>query len=577
MEITKDMALKELAIRELKSRGEFSSESSVKADPMKTYKNENIGDVYNNIFVRPGAGVRNTIRGGSFMEGFDDPNSVPSFQSEILGNYYNSGFLEGHNTLKTLLGNVPSAVGLAGDIATNPADSLLMLLGKAPVKGTGTTLDAIIADSKLGQTVGRMANAEINKPSDLAKLVNPRLTETPGALERLQSARAGAESRKTVSKLLPSADLATDIKQNRASGVQVEGSNLIKKTNDPQSIVNKFRLEKERVLNTVDDLVAENNMPVDPNFVGTRAKLILEKDLKNATPKERADIMKWVKEEGNWIDEQDGFDTVKANARKRYLYQETQGMQKKQNSGKVTVTSPERDKVRDAFSQAYKEAIERTHPDIQKLNSRFSGLDAGETAAAKLTESAIENQPNNIIQRAIGYTVGRLTPGQGVAAAVREVPSLVGSGAKSISGMTGKIEKLSSTSADLLAKSRELQGERLLNTFLKDKPNQQFFRELLTHDDLVSVTNPQFQKSIGVSDKFGDGFERTNPEEAYNRIKDFALKYWNPKTKIVDIPSGEVFSTKSKTLLKSFGIDPVTGKVTDKVKSALEVAMKRKG
>ena len=91
------------------------------------------------------------------------------------------------------------------------------------------------------------------------------------------------------------------------------------------------------------------------------------------------------------------------------------------------------------------------------------------------------------------------------------------------------------------------------------------------------MTNPQFQKSIGVSDKFGDGFERTNPEEAYNRIKDFALKYWNPKTKIVDIPSGEVFSTKSKTLLKSFGIDPVTGKVTDKVKSALEVAMKRKG
>jgi len=487
--VTKDMALKELARRELISRGELSSgetKPNQPTDPLTEYKTGNVGDWFNNIFVRPGAGVRSAIQGGSFMGGFNDPNSTPTFQQLAL-----EKFAPKTDSVLTnyIGGTVPSAVGLAADIATNPADLLLALVGKAPVKGTGTTLESLIADSKAGQTLGRMANAEINKPSDLAKLVNPRLTETPGALERLQAAKAGKEARTTVSKLLPSADLTTDIKQNRPSGVQTEGASLIKKTSNPMDVFNKFRNEKNAVISEVDKLVQANIQPIEADFIGTRAKMILQKDLNNATPKEKADILKWVKEEGRWIDSQGGFDTVKANARKRYLYQETQGIQKKQASGKVTVTSPERDKVRDAFSQAYKEAIEKTHPDIQKLNARFAGLDAGETASAKLAESSIEKPDSNIWQRAIAYIGGRTSPGQSAAAAVREVPYVLQGDKNSITSLTGKIEKYSGLAGDLLSKSRELQGESLLRSFMRKKPNSQYLREVLTADDIKALTS----------------------------------------------------------------------------------------
>lgn len=590
MEITKDMALKELARRELASRGELEDTSESASSPnvvsqivLNSRKSgvqgalsaiPTSGEEAKDVLRVAGSNVMNSQTANPFMKmGADFVDNTSGFRNQLEEERFNEVL-----SSKTDYGKRLGVESVVGQLAM-PAQDLLHL-----------------ATNKVTQL-------------EIAKLLNPRLGKVPGALERLESAKAGAKARQTVSQLLPSADIATDIKMNRPSGVQVEGANLIKKTSNPQDVVNKFRIEKNRVISQVDNLVTQNNQPVDPNFVGTRAKLILAKDLKNATPKEQADIMKWVKEEGRWIDSQGSFDTVKANARKRYLYQETQGLQKKQNAGKVIVTSPERDKVRDAFSQAYRESIERTHPDIAPLNARFSGLDQGETAASKLVEASIEQQPSNIVQRAAGYTVGRLTPGQGAAAAVRELPQLVQGRSKTVSALTEKIQKSSDLSAELLAKSRELQGDRLLNSFISKNPKTP---KMLGVDESLNVANPKFAKKLGVTDMAGEGFERVMAEdaasrigaqtkkvvdavsktkslpapmefeivpreEAIKRLQEFATRYYSPSKNKIEIPSNIEFGGKAKTLLKQMGIDPLTGQLKEgKLKSALQIALKRK-
>lgn len=427
-------------------------------DKLKEYKNENIGDVAKNIFVRPGAAIRSKIQGGSYMGGFENPEDVKTFQQLALEKF-------APNTSSELLnafgGMTPSAIGMAADIATNPTDLLGMIIGKAPIAGTGTSLEGIIGASKAGQATGKFLEAERS-----SKLLGREVA--PGALNRLKSAQLGLKAREEVSKVLPAADLQKDILAGRASGVQVEGANLIKKTNRPQDIYNKFNTEKQAVLNQIDELVAANNKPVNPDMIKSRAKLLLERDLANETPDGRSALMKAYKNQVKWIEENPALDTVQANARKRWLYGETPTTQAKQMRGATIQSDPDAKKVMDKFAQAYKEAVEQAHPDIAKLNSRFAGLEEGRKAAAKLVESIVEQQPNNLLQRATGYVAGRLTPGQVAAASVREVPNIISGQAKTLGKMTGNIEKLSNKSADLLNKSRLEQAPRLLDKFMSN-------------------------------------------------------------------------------------------------------------
>ncbi len=462
------------------SDADFQDTPSQAQDPLKTYKTENVGDAFNNIFVRPGAGVRNVLRGGNYMQGFDDPNSVQTFQGQALDNFYRSGFMSEHPMLKEALGVGVSAGGLAADIATNPADVLGMLIGKAPIKGTGTTLGGEIAGSEIGKTVGRMVNAPLG-----AQTVNPRLTRTPGAIERLQSMQASRKGRAEVSKLLPDLKLSPDIKQNKPTGALSEGFNLIKKTNNPVEVADKFRIEKEGLIRQVDQLVTENNKPVDPNFLRGRVSTLLAKYKKNMSPKELKKMQMAVDEEAQWIDNQNGFDTVKANERKRYLYQETKRIQEKQSQGISTIDAPERNIVKDAFARAYKESIEGSHPDIQKLNSRFDGLEKGLDASAKMAERAMEQ--GSPLERIMSQTIGRPNVPGVAAAAVREIPQML----KGLGRTTGKIESLSKKSAELLNQSRMKQAESLLASFMNKQKmnmsNAEYFRKVITPDDVQSV------------------------------------------------------------------------------------------
>ena len=434
---------------------EAPEENSVipQSDGLKEYKNENIGDVFNNIFVRPGAAVRSAIKGKGFQEGFADPNSTKTFSQSMLDKF------GGTNTyINFALANA----GSIADIATNPADLLGMLVGKAPVGGTGTTLESMIASSKAGQAVSEFASANRS-----AKLLGREVT--PGSVERLGSIKASSEARKSVKQLLPSGEYPT--------AIQSEGVNLIKKTSEPKDILNKFSLEKYRVISEVNRLVNENNKPVDPRFVTARAKLILEKQIKNSTPADRIKINKAIKDEIGFITEQDVFDTKAANARKRFLYEETQGLQKSQMQGKTIVVKPESQIVKDAFAQAYKESIEAVHPDIGKLNSRFNGLLEGEKAAEKL----VNVSP---LQKSQSVTTieGRPTKTGLLSAISKKVYDPY-----SVKSLTSKIEKLSNKGSDLLNKSRLAQAPNLLDKFITKAPNKKYFQSLLKPEDITTL------------------------------------------------------------------------------------------
>jgi len=382
---------------------------------------------------------------------------------EIISEAGKRTFLSGPTSFNNITG------GIGTEFAHNVKGSTLERLGVAPwiseALSTATDPQSVLLPLTGGTSKVAMSS--------------------PGAIERLKSMKLSSEGRSAVSKLLPAADISTDLKANRPSSVQVEGFNIIKKTNNPVDVLNKFSLEKNNVIKEVDALVAQNNQPVDPKFLGSRVRLILDKKLKNSSPAERRRITDAVKTELTWISEQGEFDTVKANARKRYLYQETEQIQKRQNQNKQIITRPENDIVKDAFAQAYKEMIEKTHPDISKLNNRFAGLENGEAAATRLVEASQKQQQS----------------GEHIATQMMRQPNKLGVISTGISKIedllktsptkrvTGKIEKLANKSADLLMESRRKQAPRLLDSFLnKQQSNKDYFREVLTLEDLNKLT-----------------------------------------------------------------------------------------
>lgn len=308
--------------------------------------------------------------------------------------------------------------------------------------GVMAGMPEVVAESLSGAT----------DPQNVLLPLQRQIGAVPGALDRLKAMRLSAKGRATVSRLLPAINIAEDVKANRPSGAQVEGFNIIEKTKNPMDIVNKFRTEKKKVIANVDELVEQNNRPINGEQIRRRVDEILSKQFANSSDEEKAALQRAINEELDKLPS----DTKSANIRKRFLYEKTQNLQKAQRQGKTIVTKPEQALVDDAFSQAYKEFIEESSPEIKSSNQRFSGLDTGETAASKLVEGEIEQTP--IGERVASQAVGRPSVASSIAALVRELP-IIGSSPRRL---TGIIEKLRGKYGKALSASRQAQAERLI-------------------------------------------------------------------------------------------------------------------
>ena len=144
-----------------------------------------------NIFERPGAASRSAIRAQPALaatgplagivgltgiagrkakeasrQGALFPEEVETFQQEAI----RKSQIAPRADINVLLGTLPSAMGLATDILTNPGDVVTILAGKTPV-GKGVTLEQKIAGTRLGQNVNTFLNKErtLTKSAKTAK------------------------------------------------------------------------------------------------------------------------------------------------------------------------------------------------------------------------------------------------------------------------------------------------------------------------------------------------------------------------------------------------------------------------
>ena len=155
-------------------------------------------NILGQLFNVPGAAVRSAIQGKGYTQGAINPSQVPTFQKLALDKYYTNLAKSGKNPsiLDVLAGNSVSAIGMAADMITNPADMLLALVGSKAVKAKFLKksikspkmpkIDSTLVQSKKTQialkeikktlgTAKRLAIQEVeNLPTDKVKLTSPR-------------------------------------------------------------------------------------------------------------------------------------------------------------------------------------------------------------------------------------------------------------------------------------------------------------------------------------------------------------------------------------------------------------------
>lgn len=145
------------------SEGESNQKTIANGDDFaQTIQPQN---VLGQLFNVPGAAIRSSLEGKGYMQGATQPDQAPDFQKQLIDAAQNAGGASQSVGVNFLKGFIPSAVGLAGNIATNPADVLGMLVGKTPV-GSGKNLGEVVAASKPGQAISKVANADITLKND---------------------------------------------------------------------------------------------------------------------------------------------------------------------------------------------------------------------------------------------------------------------------------------------------------------------------------------------------------------------------------------------------------------------------
>jgi len=345
-------------------------------------------------------------------------------------------FQEGPTSFNNLTG------GIANAFQSNLKESVFEKMGMDPNIAQNLAI-ATDPQSILGAQLGNRAA--------FTKTMKPRM---PSSLERLERLKTFSGNRKLVSEVLPSAEIAPELANRKVPKIQTEGLKLIKKTKDPETMVDDFYFGGKDKAQELDSIIGSKSKTyIDPKRMAERAREIYDEVYANSTPEDKVKLDKWFNEELRFISSKDKFDATDAQARKRYLFKDTERFQKKQGQGKQTITEPEKDIVRDAFAQSYREGIENTDPRISGINKELAGRMEGRKASSKTAETFQEQQPVNMEELA-AFVAGRPSPISAVAAGVRMLPKFLRR--NPIENVTGKIEKAGNKISSLNEKINRL-------------------------------------------------------------------------------------------------------------------------
>jgi len=194
MAITPQQARAELARRELARRESKKQEAS---SPQQSQQMQSIQpqNILGQLFNVPAAAMRSAIQGKGYAQGAAQPDQVPKFQelaaqgaSDLAGRLP-QGIAA---PVGGLMSSIGQGYGMAADIATDPAALLAMLIGKAPVGGTGTELGKMISATKPAQAVGRF----MGKERHLSNLKN--IFKLEGELSQAKKAKVALDATRDI-------------------------------------------------------------------------------------------------------------------------------------------------------------------------------------------------------------------------------------------------------------------------------------------------------------------------------------------------------------------------------------------
>lgn len=221
--VRKELARRELARRELSTR---QPESNVQEQGFlgRTF---NVPGATSRAAIQsnPLLGLAGPLAGSAALSGIGgqkaqqaassgalQPDKVRRFQdlaldalhkpaSRIAGKIKNPLLQKAFQDQVEKLGLGASGIGLAADIATNPADALLAIAGKTPTRG-GTTLGGQIAKSKFGKFTGQFLTKERGVGKSVDAVIDdalPKIVKSPrGKLSRAQIEQSRTRQRDAV-------------------------------------------------------------------------------------------------------------------------------------------------------------------------------------------------------------------------------------------------------------------------------------------------------------------------------------------------------------------------------------------
>jgi len=183
------------------------------------------------VFERPGAAIRSGLLGRGYQKGAITPEKVPTFQEMLLEKRASRPYgNKPASTMQELPGMIAaSGLGMAGDIATNPANLLMMLAGKTPVGG-GRTLGGVTMQQKPVQALSRFMTKERQSPAQLGKVFKSDYIKT----ELLPKAQQAVKT--NIDKFTPGIEKFAreklKISQSAINTIKSKGVNAINKVRD---------------------------------------------------------------------------------------------------------------------------------------------------------------------------------------------------------------------------------------------------------------------------------------------------------------------------------------------------------
>jgi hypothetical protein len=232
-------------------------------------------NILGNVFERPGAAIRSAIQGKGYTAGAVNPTNVPTFQDLAI---QKSQFTQSP-VANAALGMIPSALGMAADIATNPADVLTGIVpGLKPVQSAGRA----IASTRAGKALTELATMpieQIGRPTAEQLATKVSTTVKQGIEKAVRPSVIGKRTATQQESYFKKAESAVkDVLDNKANLEIIDKNGGLVVGKNPESLNEALQAvgqTRENIFETYSPMIkqaSDAGAVVDGNAIASRLK-----------------------------------------------------------------------------------------------------------------------------------------------------------------------------------------------------------------------------------------------------------------------------------------------------------------